>query len=138
MTPKDPFLEGTFCDKFWRPLRSRALLFTPDLWGFQSFGLEGIFSRFFAEIPGRTISTDRHLKGFVKMGPCGLEVGCSRCCMWALHELQTIPNFTKIMSKMLCKISAVCIRSHSGTPALKTGHFTEKIGRFSKTQKRIY
>ena len=31
MTPKDPFLEGTFGDKFWRPLRSRGLLFTPDL-----------------------------------------------------------------------------------------------------------
>ena len=31
MTPKDPFLEGTFLDKFWRPIRSRALLFTPDL-----------------------------------------------------------------------------------------------------------
>ena len=29
MTPKDPFLEGTFWDKFWRPIRSRALLFTP-------------------------------------------------------------------------------------------------------------
>ena len=26
MTPKDPFLEGTFWDKFWRPIRSRALL----------------------------------------------------------------------------------------------------------------
>ena len=34
MTPKDPFLEGTFWDKFWRPLRSRALLFTPE---FQKF-----------------------------------------------------------------------------------------------------
>ena len=31
MTPKDPFLEGTFWDKFWRPIRSRALLFTPDI-----------------------------------------------------------------------------------------------------------
>ena len=30
MTPKDPFLEGTFWDKFWRPIRSRALLLTPD------------------------------------------------------------------------------------------------------------
>ena len=30
MTPKDPFLEETFWDKFWRPIRSRALLFTPD------------------------------------------------------------------------------------------------------------
>ena len=30
MTPKDPFLEGNFWDKFWRPIRSRALLFTPD------------------------------------------------------------------------------------------------------------
>ena len=30
MTPKDPYLEGTFWDKFWRPIRSRALLFTPD------------------------------------------------------------------------------------------------------------
>ena len=30
MTPKDPFLEGTFWDKFWRPMRSRALLFTPE------------------------------------------------------------------------------------------------------------
>ena len=30
MTPKDPLLEGTFWDKFWRPIRSRALLFTPD------------------------------------------------------------------------------------------------------------
>ena len=35
MTPKDPFLEGTFWDKFWRPIRSRALLFTPELpWNF--------------------------------------------------------------------------------------------------------
>ena len=31
MTPKDPFLEGNFWDKFWRPIRSRALLFTPDM-----------------------------------------------------------------------------------------------------------
>ena len=31
MTPKDPFLEGTFWDKFWRPIRSRALLFTPEI-----------------------------------------------------------------------------------------------------------
>ena len=30
MTPKDPFLEGTCWNKFWRPIRSRALLFTPD------------------------------------------------------------------------------------------------------------
>ena len=30
MTPKDPFLEGTFWDKFWRPIRSRALLSTPE------------------------------------------------------------------------------------------------------------
>ena len=30
MTPKDPFLEGTSWDKFWRPIRSRALLFTPE------------------------------------------------------------------------------------------------------------
>ena len=36
MTPKDPFLERTFWDKFWRPIRSRALLFTPELQnGFQ-------------------------------------------------------------------------------------------------------
>ena len=33
MTPKDPFLEGTFWDKFWRPIRSRALLFTPEFFG---------------------------------------------------------------------------------------------------------
>ena len=33
MTPKDPFLEGTFWDKSWRPIRSRALLFTPDFKG---------------------------------------------------------------------------------------------------------
>ena len=33
MTPKDPFLKGTFWGKFWRPLRSRALLFTPELRG---------------------------------------------------------------------------------------------------------
>ena len=31
MTPKDPFLEGTFWDKSWRPIRSRALLFTPEI-----------------------------------------------------------------------------------------------------------
>ena len=37
MTPKDPFLQGTFWDKFWRPIRSRALLFTPD---FRKRGLE--------------------------------------------------------------------------------------------------
>ena len=30
MTPKDPLLEGTFWDKFWRPIRSWALLFTPE------------------------------------------------------------------------------------------------------------
>ena len=30
MTPKNPFLEGTFWDKFSRPIRSRALLFTPE------------------------------------------------------------------------------------------------------------
>ena len=30
MTPTDPFLEGTFWDKFWRPIRSRALLLTPE------------------------------------------------------------------------------------------------------------
>ena len=30
--PKDPFLEGTFWDKSSRPIRSRALLFTPDIW----------------------------------------------------------------------------------------------------------
>ena len=30
MTPNDPFLEGTFWDKFWRPIRSRELLFTPE------------------------------------------------------------------------------------------------------------
>ena len=30
MTPKDPFLEETFWDKFGRPIRSRALLFTPE------------------------------------------------------------------------------------------------------------
>ena len=30
MTPTNPFLEGTFWDKFWRPIRSRALLFTPE------------------------------------------------------------------------------------------------------------
>ena len=33
MTPKDPFLEGTFWDECWRPIRSRALLFTPESWG---------------------------------------------------------------------------------------------------------
>ena len=37
MTPKDPFLEGTLWDKFWRPIRSRALLFTPDFF-FCGFG----------------------------------------------------------------------------------------------------
>ena len=31
MTPKDPFLQGTFWDKLWRPIRSRALLFTPEI-----------------------------------------------------------------------------------------------------------
>ena len=31
MTPKDHFLEGTFWDKFWRPIRYRALLFTPEI-----------------------------------------------------------------------------------------------------------
>ena len=30
------------------------------------------------------------------------------------------------------------IRSNLGTPALKTENFSKKIGRFSKTQKRIY
>ena len=39
MTPKEPFLEGTFWDKFWRPIRFRALLFTPDcpFWDFPDF-----------------------------------------------------------------------------------------------------
>ena len=31
MTPKNPFLVGTFWEKFWRPIRSRALLFTPEI-----------------------------------------------------------------------------------------------------------
>ena len=31
MTPKDPFLEGIFWDNFWRPIRSRALLSTPEI-----------------------------------------------------------------------------------------------------------
>ena len=30
MILKDAFVEGTFWDKFWRPIRSRALLFTPE------------------------------------------------------------------------------------------------------------
>ena len=33
MTSKDPFLEGTFWDKSWRPTRCRALLFTPERCG---------------------------------------------------------------------------------------------------------
>ena len=33
MTPKDPFLEGTFWDKFWRPIRSRALCSLPNFHG---------------------------------------------------------------------------------------------------------
>ena len=31
MTPKDPFLEGTFWDKFWRPIRSRRFCSLPNL-----------------------------------------------------------------------------------------------------------
>ena len=38
MTPKDPFLEGTFWDKFWRPIRSRALLFIPESSCWENFG----------------------------------------------------------------------------------------------------
>ena len=38
MTPKDHLLEGTFWDKFWRPIRSRALLFTPDHRAKTSYG----------------------------------------------------------------------------------------------------
>ena len=30
------------------------------------------------------------------------------------------------------------VRSHSGTPALKTEDFSKRMGRFSKTQKWIY
>ena len=44
MTPKDPFLEGTFWDKLWRPIRSRALLFTPDKRGLTNGGLNPKFS----------------------------------------------------------------------------------------------
>ena len=42
MTPKDPFLEGTFWDKFWRPIRSRALLFTPENSGSRWFLISGM------------------------------------------------------------------------------------------------
>ena len=48
MTPKDPFLEGTFWDKFWRPIRSRALLFTPE------------FSWLVTENPSREVATKDH------------------------------------------------------------------------------
>ena len=48
MTPKDPFLEGTFWDKFWRPLRSRALLFTPEP-GFRADFWEVVEERQFSE-----------------------------------------------------------------------------------------
>ena len=52
MTPKDPFLEGTFWDKFWRPLRSRALLFTPD-----QRGVHGVVNL------GGILTTHRPLNG---------------------------------------------------------------------------
>ena len=45
MTPKDPFLEWTFWDKFWRPIRSRALLFTPG------FRLLYFFGDFWSCVP---------------------------------------------------------------------------------------
>ena len=41
MTPKDPFLEGTFWEKSRRPIRSRALLFTPEFPFLGSFGRTG-------------------------------------------------------------------------------------------------
>ena len=37
-----------------------------------------------------------------------------------------------------CRTNWRCIRSHLGTLALKTEDFSERIGRFSKTQKWIY
>ena len=43
MTPKDPFLEVTFWGKFWRPIRSRALLFTPEKRMDELHGLLSIF-----------------------------------------------------------------------------------------------
>ena len=46
MTLKDPFLEGTFWDKFWRPIRSRALLFTPDETLLRNSTLETVFRLF--------------------------------------------------------------------------------------------
>ena len=47
MTLKDPFLEGTFWDKFWRPIRSRAFLFTPDMSSlFQNSTLETVVHPF--------------------------------------------------------------------------------------------
>ena len=44
MTPKDLFLEGTFWDKIWRPIRSRALLFTPEEWSWHERDLFGATS----------------------------------------------------------------------------------------------
>ena len=52
MTPKDPFLEGTFWDKFWRPIRSRALLFTPD------FRSETVLSK---QYSARFLFTHKHV-----------------------------------------------------------------------------
>ena len=53
MTPKDPFLEGTFWNKFWRPIRSRAPLFTPD------FSFLDFCSRFvFFTYGGGTVSRE--------------------------------------------------------------------------------
>ena len=60
MTPKDPFLEGTFWDKFWRPIRSRALLFTP----------EERFRRFRFPVPVRFLSHPGIL-GFPEKGRVG-------------------------------------------------------------------
>ena len=61
MTPKDPFLEGTFWDKFWRPIRSRALLFTPDCarkpWADFSYPIlgEGKWGRKKHSLSGKTL-----------------------------------------------------------------------------------
>ena len=53
---------------------------------------------------------------------------------------RTCLNFVRLGRQTPLDLSglgrSVIFRSHSGTPALRTGHF-RKIGRFSKTQKCI-
>ena len=49
-----------------------------------------------------------------------------------------VPAVLGVWPKLCAGAPSSCVRSHLGTPALKTEDFSKKIGRFSKTQKWIY